>query len=66
MASKNEQDDGKQHDDDDHDLAFIWRTFRVDVIKCALLYSTGDLTRLLVSATSNSAVYNLFESTSDR
>ena len=45
-----------QHCDDE--LAFIQRTFYVDIIKCALHYYTGDLTRLLVSASSNPAVCN--------
>ena len=56
----------KHDDDDDDDLAFIERTFYVDILRCALHYSTGALTRLLVSASSNHAVYNLFEGTGNR
>ena len=40
-------------DNDDDDLEFTWRTFCVDVIKCALQYYTGDFTRLLVTKNHN-------------
>ena len=57
--------DDDDYDDDDDDLAFIQRTFYVNIMKCALHYSTWDLTRLLMSASSNPTVYNLFAFTSN-
>ena len=37
----------------DDELAFIQRTFYVDIIKCALQYYTVDFTRLLMSENTN-------------